>query len=68
MGFIHMTLYMIALYKIEPYQKWLREMAPNRAREVFGHIESVKILVILNSTDYMLTSSTFAFIQLRHIL
>ena len=30
------------------------------AREVFGHIESVKILVILNSTGYMLTSSGFA--------
>ena len=39
------------------------------AREVFGHIESVKILVILNSTGYMLTSSGFdAFIHLRYIL
>ena len=31
---------------------------PNR--EVFGHIESVKILVILNPTAYMLTPSGFA--------
>ena len=30
------------------------------AREVFGHIESVKILVILIPTGYMLTSSGFA--------
>ena len=30
------------------------------AREVFGHIESVKILVILNLTGYMLTSSIFS--------
>ena len=28
------------------------------AWEVFGHIESVKILVILNPTGYMLTSSS----------
>ena len=31
------------------------------AREVFGHIESVKFLVILNPTGYLLTSSGFAF-------
>jgi hypothetical protein len=30
------------------------------AREVFGHIESIKILVILNLTGYMLTSFGFA--------
>ena len=30
------------------------------AVEVLGHIESVKILVILNPTGYMLTSSGFA--------
>ena len=36
---------------------------------VFGHIESVKILVILNPTGYMLTSSGFdAFIHLRYVL
>ena len=29
------------------------------AREVFGHMESVMILVILNPTGYMLTSSGF---------
>ena len=29
------------------------------AQEVFGHIELVKILVILNPTSYMLTSSGF---------
>ena len=37
--------------------------------EVYGHIESVKILVILNPTGYMLTSSNFdAFIHSRYIL
>ena len=36
------------------------------AREVFGHVESVKILVILNPAGYMLTSSGFAFIQLGY--
>ena len=34
----------------------------------FGHIESVKILVILNPTAYMLTSSAFAYIDVRYIL
>ena len=29
-------------------------------REVFGHIESVKILVILNPAGYMLTSFGFS--------
>ena len=39
------------------------------AREVFGHIESVKIHVILNPTGYMLTSPGFdAFIHLSYIL
>ena len=32
---------------------------PSSAREVFGHIELVKILVILNPTGYMLTTSCF---------
>ena len=36
---------------------------------IWGHIESVKILVILNPTGYMLTYSSFdAFIHLRSIL
>ena len=40
-----------------------------KAHEVFGHIESVKILVILNPTGYMLTSSGVdAFIHVRNIL
>ena len=35
----------------------------------FGHIGSVKILVILNTTGYMYTSSGFdAFIHLRYVL
>ncbi len=39
------------------------------AQEVFGHVESVKILVILNPAGYMFTSSGFdAFIHLRYIL
>ena len=38
------------------------------AREVFGHIESVKILVILNPTGYMFTSSGSSFHHLRYIL
>ena len=39
------------------------------AREVLGHVESVKILVILNLTGYMFTSSGFdAFIHLRYII
>ena len=38
------------------------------AWEVCGHIEPVKILVILNPTSYMLTSSgSDAFIHLRYI-
>ena len=32
---------------------------------IWGHIESVKIQVILNPTGYMLTSLAFAFIHLR---
>ena len=32
---------------------------PVQCREVFGHIELVKILVILNPTGYMFTSSGF---------
>ena len=32
----------------------------NSAREVYGHIKSVKILLMLNPTNYMLTYSGFA--------
>ena len=35
---------------------------------ILGHSQLVKILVILNSAGYMLTSSGFAFIHLRYIL
>ena len=38
------------------------------AREVFGLIQSVNILVILNLTGYMLTIFRFGFIHLRCIL
>ena len=38
------------------------------ALEVFEHIESVNILVILNPTGYMWTSSGLAFIHLRSSL
>ena len=38
------------------------------ALEVFGHVESVKIVVILNPAGYMWTSSNSAFIHLRDIL
>ena len=37
-------------------------------REVLGHSQSVKILVILNPTGYMLTSSGAVFIRLRVVL
>ena len=40
---------------------------PNRSGR-FGEAQSVNILVILNPTGYMLTSSGFAFIHLRYIL
>ena len=41
----------------------------NSGTEVFGHIESVKILVILNPNDYMLTDIfRFCFLHLRYIL
>ena len=46
----------------------MMEVKQTSAQEVFGHIESVKILVILNPTGYMLTSSGFAFIRVRYIL
>ena len=37
------------------------------SQEVFGHLESVKILVILNPSGYMLTFSDFAaFMHLRY--
>ena len=37
------------------------------AREVFGHVESVRMLVILNPTGKMLTSSGFdAFIPFKY--
>ena len=35
--------------------------------KIFGHSESVKILVILNPTGYMLTSSGFPLIHFRSI-
>ena len=42
---------------------------PADALEASGHIESVKILVILNPTGYMLTSSSSAaFIHWRYVL
>ena len=41
------------------YTKQVEEEVGNSSREVFGHIESVKILVILKRTGYMLTSSGF---------
>ena len=46
--------------------KLMPNCAGPSARKVLGHIESVKILVILNPTGYMLTSSGFAFIHLRY--
>ena len=41
-------------------REMLKKMTPPSAQEVFGHIESVEILVILNPAGYMLTSSGFA--------
>lgn len=38
------------------------------ARKVFGHIQSVKIIVILNLAGYMLTFSGIASIYLKYIL
>ena len=38
------------------------------AREVVRHIQLVKITMILNQTGYMLTSSGFSFIHLKHNL
>ena len=53
----------------QPLEKTRGRLFTCSAREVFGHIESVKIIVILNPTGYMLTSSGFdAFINLRYIL
>ena len=51
-------------YTNDQQTSWL--VSPS-AREVFGHIESDKISVILNPTNYMLTSFGFAFIPLRYI-
>ena len=39
----------------------LNQFSSNIAWEVVGHTESVKIVVILNPTGYMLTSSGFTF-------
>ena len=39
--------------------------AKKSAREVFGHSQSLEILVILNPAGYMLASSAVAFIHLR---
>ena len=53
----------IPRYSSSPQKAYGSEKDCPSAREVFAHIESVKILVILDPTSYMLTSSSgFCFI------
>ena len=63
-----MAIFRFLLYSCGAYSLNSSKLISISPQEVFGHIELVKILVILNPTGYMLTSSDFAFIQSRYIL